>query len=198
MRTSAASRSPTATPPTTSSTSSNSNCVGVTWLGNSQSSPSEAGRRAGAGWGLLEISRQVFATHRAYLEGGHDLDWLATELRPLRDRLHALLEQGTRGHNRRERRLCAGLLAEEQALWTFCEVPGIDPTNNAAERAVRHAVIMRKVQLGTQTERGSRWVERICSVRETCRLQGRSALDYLIEAAIAAHNRVPAPSLVPP
>jgi len=77
-------------------------------------------------------------------------------------------------------------------------VPGIDPTNNAAERAVRHAVIMRKVQLGTQSERGSRWVERICSVRETCRLQGRSALDYLIEAAVAAHNRVPAPSLVPP
>jgi len=47
-------------------------------------------------------------------------------------------------------------------------------------------------------ERGSRWVERICSVRETCRLQGRSALDYLIEAALAAHNRAPAPSLVPP
>ncbi len=148
--------------------------------------------------GLLEISRQVFAAHRAYLEGGHDLDWLATELRPLRDRLHSLLEQGTRGHNRRERRFCAGLLAEEQALWTFCEVPGIDPTNNAAERAVRHAVIMRKVQLGTQSERGSRWVERICSVRETCRLQGRSALDYLIEAAVAAHDRVPAPSLAPP
>ena len=162
----------------------------------------ELSERGGAtgrrGMGLLEISRQVFAAHRAYLEGGRDLDWLATELRPLRDRLHALLEQGTRGHNRRERRLCAGLLSEEQALWTFCEVPGIDPTNNAAERAVRHAVIMRKVQLGTQSERGSRWVERICSVRETCRLQGRSALDYLIEAAVAAHNRVPAPSLVPP
>lgn len=92
----------------------------------------------------------------------------------------------------------AGLLSEEQALWTFCEVPGIDPTNNAAERAVRHAVIMRKVQLGTQSERGSRWVERICSVRETCRLQSRSALDYLIEAAVAAHDRGPAPSLVPP
>lgn len=162
----------------------------------------ELSERGGAtgkrGMGLLEISRQVFAAHRAYLEGGHDLGWLAAELRPLRDRLHTLLEQGTRAHNRRERRFCAGLLAEEQALWTFCEVPGIDPTNYAAERAVRHAVIMRKVQLGTQSERGSRWVERICSVRETCRLQGRSALDYLIEAAVAAHNRVPAPSLVPP
>ncbi len=162
----------------------------------------ELSERGGAtgrrGAELLETSRQVFAAHRAYLEGGRDLAWLAAELAPLRSRLHALLEQGTRGHNRRECRLCAGLLSEEQALWTFCEVPGIDPTNNAAERAVRHAVIMRKVQLGTQSERGSRWVERICSARETCRLQGRSALDYLIEAAVAAHNRAPAPSLVPP
>lgn len=153
------------------------------------------GRR---GTELLKASREVFAAHRAYLEGGHDLARLAAELAPLRGRLHALLEQGVRGHNRRERRFCAGLLAEEQALWTFAEAPGIDPTNNAAERALRHAVIMRKVQLGTQSGRGSRWVERICSVRETCRLQSRSVLDYLIEAAVAAHNRAPVPSLVPP
>lgn len=156
------------------------------------------GATGGRGAELLETSREVFAAHRAYLEGGHDLAWLGTELRPLRGRLHALLEQGARAHNRRERRFCAGLLAEEQALWTFCEAPGVEPTNNAAERALRHAVIMRKVQLGTQSRRGSRWVERICSVRETCRLQGRSALDYLVDAAVAAHNRVPAPSLVPP
>lgn len=153
------------------------------------------GRRGAA---LLKASHEVFAAHRAYLEGEYDLAWLAAELDPLRGRLHALLEQGTRAHNRRERRFCAGLLSEEQALWTFAEAPGIDPTNNAAERALRHAVIMRKVQLGTQSGRGSRWVERICSVRETCRLQSRSALDYLIDTAVAAHNRAPAPSLVPP
>jgi len=57
---------------------------------------------------------------------------------------------------------------------------------------------MRKIQLGTQSEKGSRWIERICSVRETCRLQHRSPLAYLIDAATAAHHRLPAPSLVPP
>jgi transposase len=57
---------------------------------------------------------------------------------------------------------------------------------------------MRKTQLGTQSERGSRWIERICSVRETCRLQGRSPLAYLNAAARAAHHRLPAPSLAPP
>jgi hypothetical protein len=57
---------------------------------------------------------------------------------------------------------------------------------------------MRKVQGGTQSGQGSRWVERILSVNETRRLQGRAMLDYLIEAADAAHPGHDAPSLVPP
>jgi transposase len=57
---------------------------------------------------------------------------------------------------------------------------------------------MRKVQGGTQSEQGNRWIERILSVNETCRLQGRAVLDYLLEAADAAHHGRPSPSLVPP
>ncbi|MDQ3320631.1 MAG: hypothetical protein M3515_10470 [Actinomycetota bacterium] len=56
---------------------------------------------------------------------------------------------------------------------------------------------MRKTQFGTQSDRGSRWVERICSVRESCRLQGRSPLAFLIDAASAAHEGRSAPSLAP-
>ena len=63
---------------------------------------------------------------------------------------------------------------------------------------IRHAVIMRKVQLGTQSEEGNRWVERILSIRETMRLQDRSVLDYLIQAATASHHRRPVPSPPPP
>jgi hypothetical protein len=59
-------------------------------------------------------------------------------------------------------------------------------------------VIMRKVQGGTQSEQGNRWIERILSVNETCCLQGRAVLDYLLEAADAAHHGRPSPSLVPP
>jgi transposase len=147
---------------------------------------------------LVASGREVIAVHRRYLEEGRDLAWLKEELEPLRGRIRALLEQGARGHNRRERSLCRSLLEEYEALWTFCEAPGVSPTNNAAERALRHAVIMRKVQGGTQSEQGNRWIERILSVNETCRLQGRAVLDYLVEAAGAAHNGRPAPSLVPP
>ena len=146
---------------------------------------------------LLATARDVIRTHRAYLQDGRDLAWLQRELRPLRDQFKALLEQGQRGRHKQTSRFAAGLLEEFDALWTFCEVPGIDPTNNAAERALRHGVILRKTQLGTQSEKGNRWIERICSARETCMLQRRSVLAYLIDAATAAHHRQPIPSLAP-
>jgi transposase len=146
---------------------------------------------------LLSAAREVIGRHRDYLEHGRDLAWLEQELAPLRESIHTLLEHGVRGRHPKTRRFCAGLLDEYDALWTFCEVPGIDPTNNAAERALRHGVILRKTQLGTQSEHGNRWIERICSARETCMLQRRSVLAYLIDAATAAHHHQPVPSLAP-
>jgi transposase len=156
------------------------------------------GRPGRLGRELLGAAREVIRAHRRYLQAGHQLDSLARELQPLRERIHGLLEQGTRSRHPRTRRFCDGLLDEYPALWTFCEVPGIDPTNNAAERAVRHGVLLRKIQQGTQSERGNRWIERICSVRETCTLQRRSVITYLIDAATAAHAGQPIPSLAPP
>ncbi len=162
----------------------------------------ELSERAGVpgrlGRELVGAARAVIARHRVYLEQGHDLAWLEEQLGPLREQIHTLLEKAARCRHPKTANFAAGLLDEYDALWTFCEAPGIDPTNNAAERALRHAVIMRKTQLGTHSDRGSRWIERICSVRETCRLQRRSALDYLIQAATAAHERRPIPSLAPP
>ena len=162
----------------------------------------ELSERSGApgrlGAKLLAAAREVIATHRRHLQDGHDLAWLAAELAPLRGQIAELLGQGVRSRHAKTASFCAGLLDEQEALWTFCEAPGISPTNNLAERALRHAVIMRKTQLHTQSEDGNRWIERILSVRETCRLQGRSVLAYLDEAASAAHRRQPAPSLLPP
>jgi transposase len=155
-----------------------------------------AGRR---GKTLVKLARQVIAAHREFLADGHDADWLSTKLAPLRARIWALLEQCAAGQHARTARFAAGLLEEYDALWTFCDVPDlqIDPTNNAAERAVRHAVLMRRLQGGTQSERGSRWAERIQSVRETCRLQKRPVLDWLTNAATAAHHGKAVPTLLP-
>ena len=163
----------------------------------------EISERQGAagklGQKLLNAAREVINTHRRYLQDDHDLGWLREQLAPLRDRIQALLEQRARGQHERTANFCSGLLDEYDALWTFCEVTDIEipVTNNAAERALRHAVLLRRIQGGTQSEQGNRWVERICSVRETLRLQDRPVLDYLISAALAAHHQQPLPSLLP-
>jgi transposase len=156
----------------------------------------QAGRR---GTQLVALAREVIAAHREYLAGGHDHQWLADRLAPLRAQIKRLLEQCAAGRHQRTATFAAGLLEEYEALWTFADIPDpqIDPTNNAAERAVRHAVLMRKIQGGTQSQRGSRWIERIQSIRESCRLQDRPILDWLTRAATAAHQGRPAPSLLP-
>jgi transposase len=73
----------------------------------------------------------------------------------------------------------AELLRLWDGLWTFTRVEGVEPTNNAAERALRHAVIWRRISGGTDSEAGSRFVERMLSAVATCRQQGRGVLDYL-------------------
>jgi len=80
--------------------------------------------------------------------------------------------------------------------WTFVGQEGVEPTNNAGERALRHAVIWRKLSFGTQSAGGSRFAETMLTVIETCRQQRRDAFRYLT-AGIHSHlSHQPAPSLV--
>jgi len=93
--------------------------------------------------------------------------------------------------------LCGNLLDSWPALWTFAYVDGVEPTNNAAERALRPAVLWRKGSFGTQSDAGSRFVERIMTVAATCKQQGRSLLDFLVAASTATRLGLPPPSLLP-
>jgi transposase len=77
---------------------------------------------------------------------------------------------------------------EMRALWTFVVEGGVEPTNNRAERALRFAVLWRKIMQGTYNEKGDRWVERILSVRETCRLRGQPTFPVLVEAVTCCFN----------
>ena len=76
-------------------------------------------------------------------------------------------------------------------LWTFAAVEGVPPHNNAAERALRHGVIWRKTSYGTDSEAGSRFVERMLTVVATCRQRGRDVLGFLT-ACLRAPRRHPA------
>jgi transposase len=89
------------------------------------------------------------------------------------------------------------ILKWEQALWTFVQVEGLEPTNNFAERLIRSAVIYRKTSFGTQSPEGSRFMERILTVVTTLKLQQRGALDFLTEALRSRRRGLPAPSLLP-
>jgi transposase len=75
-----------------------------------------------------------------------------------------------------------GQRLEGESLWVFLEVPGVDATNNVAERAHRFGVLWRKRSQGTCSEKGNRWVERVLSLRHTCRLRVRPTFPLLVEA----------------
>lgn len=145
----------------------------------------------------LEICRELFAAWDAFATHG-DRERLAREVAPAKRRLRALLEphrvKSTR--NRQFRTFARNLLKLWPALWTFTEVEGVEPTNNRAERGLRSAVIYRKISLGSQSQAGERFAERMLSVSQTCRLQGRSLFGFLVEAITASARASPAPSLV--
>jgi len=89
------------------------------------------------------------------------------------------------------------ILRFEKCLWTFVDVPGLEPTNNFGERCIRRAVMYRKTSFGTQSEKGSRFVERIFTATATLALQGRDVLAFLTDT-LAAHRRgLRGPSLLP-
>jgi len=82
------------------------------------------------------------------------------------------------------------------ALWTFAKVEGIEPTNNAAERAIRKAVLWRKGSFGSASTAGSRFVEPMLTVRESLRAQGRSILEFLEQSIRGRLADTPGPSLL--
>jgi transposase len=79
-------------------------------------------------------------------------------------------------------RFARRLLREMDSLWVFLAQHGVEPTNNRAERALRFGVQWRKRSLGTASAKGNRWVERILSLKETCRLHARSTYQVLVDA----------------
>ncbi len=91
----------------------------------------------------------------------------------------------------------AHLLARADSLWVFADREGVPPTNNAAERAIRKAVLWRKGCFGSQSERGLRFVERMMTVVATKRRRAEGVLDYLVEVARNAITGTPAPRLIP-
>src|ERR671916_1723235 len=132
-------------------------------------------------WVLAEIER-LFARWHRFRTGEFDRSELRRRLIPLQARLGRLLRRGQENPDRKVAALCRELTKWWAALWTFSRVDGVEPTNNVAERALRPAVLWRKGSFGSDSEAGSRFVERLLTVVATCRQQGRGLLDFLVAA----------------
>ena len=131
-------------------------------------------------------------------DGTQGRQWFEREILPwLREEVHRLLEAGSGCGCAKTAGVCGELRSIRSSLWRFAWVPGVEPTNNAAERAVRHAVCWRKTSYGTASERGSRFVERILTVVASCRSQGRDVMELLTRAITAHQNQSQKPSLLP-
>jgi transposase len=117
-------------------------------------------------------------------------------MRPIRQEVDSLLLRGVFSGNPKLAGMCNPLYDHRDWLWTFLDVEGVEPTNNVSERALRPAVIWRKLSFGTQSARGSRFVETILTVVETCHRQSRNSFEYLTAAMQASFAGQPTPSLL--
>jgi transposase len=146
---------------------------------------------------LLDMSSTIFTWWHQFRRGEISRATLATYMSRVRGEFIRQLEIGMECSSRKTAATCRDLYDHRADLWTFVRTEGVEPTNNASERALRHAVIWRKVSGGTDSQAGSRFVERILSVLATCRRQGRAVLDYLTACHQAAIAGQKLPSILP-
>jgi transposase len=157
------------------------------------------GPAAAVGRAGLRVVRGVFACWHRHRDGPGplDRDQLMQDLRPWQRRLERALREGSGCADGKAAAFCDNLLELWPALWLFGLAPGVEPTNNHAERMLRAGVLWRKVAQGSRSAAGCRFVERVLTAVQTLRLQGRPVLGYL-QAALRAHRQgSSAPSLLP-
>jgi transposase len=155
------------------------------------------GDGARVGERLLGLSNRLFRSWHRVRDGTLEWESFQSRMGRLRREVRQSLEDGSRCPCAKTAATCFEVLKVEEGLWTFARVRGIEPTNNASERALRFAVIWRRISGGTDSLSGSRFVERMLTVVGTCRLQGRNVLEYLTSCFEADHHGQGIPSLVP-
>ena len=155
------------------------------------------GESARVGEGLLWQAKLLFQWWHRVRDGTLQRSSFRVYMGGVRKRVGVLLRAGEECAHPKTARTCKNLLKVEAALWTFVRREGVEPTNNAAERAVRPGVLWRKGSFGTQSAGGSRFVERMMTVVATLRQQERNVLDYVTAACEAAIRGEAPPSLLP-
>jgi transposase len=155
------------------------------------------GRSQEIGEALRAQARQMFHWWHRVRDGTLAHPTFARDMGPVRREVERLLDAGQRCGVPKTAGTCREILKLRQALWTFVRHEGVEPTNNAAERAIRPGVRWRKGSFRTQSAEGSRFVEVLLTVVATLKPQHRNVLAYVTAACEAALCGQPAPSLLP-
>jgi transposase len=149
------------------------------------------------GKNLLICEAELFKNWHAFKQYTITRDELQRLADPIRQRVGELLEQGTYTDPKSKAvRFCKNLLDCFNALWTFLSIENVEPTNNHAERCLRHSVIWRKNYFGTRSNYGSEFVARTLSVIMTCKMQSRNTFEFINETLQSYFSRKTAPSLL--
>lgn len=164
-----------------------------------------SGVSAQLGAALLEQQTLLFRAWYQVRDGTLTRTGFAEQVKPIREDVRRLLEEGANyAVAKAEKtplaktvRTCRKMLTVEPAFWTFVEREGVEPTNNAAERALRPAVLWRKHSFGSNSTGGSRFVARMMTTVTSLKTQQRSSLDFLSLALKASRQGLPRPSLIP-
>lgn len=158
----------------------------------------EAGGRAGRiGRRLVRRAKKVLKRWHCVRDGTWSRRKFFRSTVYLRDKIELDLAAGAACGHAKTEHTCRRILKFSGALWTFAYKPGVEPTNNAAERAIRPAVLWRKRSFGTHSERGSRFAERMLTTFMTLKQQQRPVVDYVREACQAFLQGQRVPSLLP-
>lgn len=137
----------------------------------------ERGDKELAAFGKKALAELQHLCHMAKVKPT-EAQWLAFYIRFVT----LILQNRDKDKDNEAGRFARRLEREFQHLFLFLYIEGVEPTNNFAERMIRFAVLWRKRSFGTQSEKGNRWVERILSVRQTCRINGVSTFHVLLDA----------------
>ena len=144
---------------------------------------------------LLKLTKKMFEWWDELGDGKISRATFRKRMKTVRRDVEEFLEMGQEQSSQSGK--FKDILKHREALWTFVDVEGVGPTNNHAEQQVRHPVLMRKLSGGTQSERGSRFVERMLTTIASLRKRRRNVHAFLTEACEARARNTTPPSLIP-
>jgi transposase len=145
---------------------------------------------------LLDYTKLLFEYWSMFKQGQLDRATFIARMAPVRPQVEALLERAVAANVKGLSGSCEDILEHREALWTFVERDGVEPTNNHAERELRSFVLWRRRSFGSQSERGDRFAERVMTIAHTARKQGRDVLAFLTACCASRSAGTKVPSLL--